>query len=46
MLQQAVERNLEIIGQAINNLLKIYPEIQKTNAQKNGGYTQQNNSWI
>jgi uncharacterized protein with HEPN domain len=34
MLQQAVERNLEIIGEAINNLLKIYPEIQITNARR------------
>jgi uncharacterized protein with HEPN domain len=34
MLQQAVERNLEIIGEAVNNLLKIYPEIKITDARR------------
>jgi uncharacterized protein with HEPN domain len=34
MLQQAVERNLEIIGEAVNNLLKIYPEVKITNARR------------
>src|SRR5258708_40097530 len=34
MLQQAVERNLEIIGEAMSNLLKIYPEIQITNGRR------------
>ena len=34
MLQQAVERNLEIIGEAVNNLLKISPEIKITNARR------------
>ena len=34
MLQQAVERNLEIIGEAVNNLLKTYPEIKITDARR------------
>ncbi|HEY5327069.1 MAG TPA: HepT-like ribonuclease domain-containing protein [Mucilaginibacter sp.] len=34
MVQQAVERNLEIIGEAVNNLLKIYPEIKITDARR------------
>jgi len=34
MLQQAVERNIEIIGEAINNLLKIEPHLLITNARK------------
>ena len=34
MLQQATERNLEIIGEAVNNLLKIYPEIAITDARR------------
>ena len=34
MLQQAVERNLEIIGEAVNNILKIYPEIEITDARR------------
>jgi len=34
MLQQAVERNLEIIGEAVNSLLKIYPEIKITDARR------------
>jgi uncharacterized protein with HEPN domain len=34
MLQQAVERNIEIIGEAINSLLKIHPEITITNARR------------
>lgn len=34
MLQQAVERNIEIIGEAVNNLLKIYPEIAITGARR------------
>jgi uncharacterized protein with HEPN domain len=34
MLQQAVERNLEIIGEAVNSLLKIYPEIKITDAHR------------
>jgi uncharacterized protein with HEPN domain len=34
MLQQAVERNLEIIGEAINNILKIYPDIKITDARR------------
>jgi len=32
MLQDAVERNLEIIGEAVNQLLKLNPEIQISNA--------------
>lgn len=34
MIQEAVERNLEIIGEAVNQLLKIYPEIQISNARR------------
>ena len=34
MLQDAVERNLEIIGEAINQLLKIQPDIKITNARR------------
>lgn len=34
MLQDAVERNLEIIGEAINQLLKINPSIQISNARR------------
>ncbi|MDB4927392.1 HepT-like ribonuclease domain-containing protein [Mucilaginibacter sp.] len=34
MLQHAVERNIEIIGEAVNNLLKIHPEINITNARR------------
>ncbi|HTB30805.1 MAG TPA: HepT-like ribonuclease domain-containing protein [Bacteroidia bacterium] len=34
MLQQAVERNIEIIGEAVNNLLKINPDLPLSNARK------------
>ncbi len=34
MLQDAVERNLEIIGEAVNNLLKIHPTIPISNARR------------
>jgi uncharacterized protein with HEPN domain len=34
MLQQAVERNLEIIGEAINYLLKLNPKIKITSARR------------
>ena len=34
MLQHAVERNLEIIGEAVNNLLKLYPDIKITDARR------------
>jgi uncharacterized protein with HEPN domain len=34
MLQQAVERNFEIMGEAMNNILKINPNISITNARK------------
>ena len=34
MLQAAVERKLEIIGEAIKNLLEITPEIEINNARK------------
>ncbi len=34
MLQQAIERNLEIIGEAMNNILKIDNEIDITDARK------------
>lgn len=34
MVQNAVERNVEIIGEAVNSLLKISPEIAITSARK------------
>lgn len=34
MLQDAVERNIEIIGEAMNNLLKIEPEIKISNSRR------------
>jgi uncharacterized protein with HEPN domain len=34
MLQQAVERNFEIIGEAVNSLLKLNPEIKITDARR------------
>jgi uncharacterized protein with HEPN domain len=34
MLRQAVERNIEIIGEALNNALKLDPSIPITNARK------------
>ncbi len=34
MLQDAVERNIEIIGEATNRLLKLYPDIEITNARR------------
>ncbi|MDB5111783.1 MAG: hypothetical protein JWR67_2897 [Mucilaginibacter sp.] len=34
MLQQAIERNFEIIGEAVNNLLRIYPGIKITDARR------------
>ncbi len=34
MLQDAVERNIEIIGEAMNKLLKIAPSIKITNSRR------------
>jgi uncharacterized protein with HEPN domain len=34
LLQDAVERNVITIGEAMNSLLKIYPEIEISNARK------------
>ena len=34
MLQQAVERNIEIIGEAMSNILKHDPEFQITDSRK------------
>lgn len=34
MLQDAVERNIEIIGEAVNKLLAIKPDIAITNARR------------
>lgn len=34
MLQEAVERNIEIIGEAMNNLLKFEPEINISNPRR------------
>lgn len=32
--RKAIERNIEIIGEAINRILKVHPEIPITNARK------------
>ena len=34
MLQDAVERNIEIIGEAMNKLLQIVPDIEITNTRR------------
>ncbi len=34
MLQDAVERNIEVIGEAMNRLLKLAPHIKITNARR------------
>ena len=34
MLRRAVERELEIIGEAVSKLIKIDPEVQLTNSRK------------
>lgn len=34
MLRRAVERNIEIMGEAMNRVLKSYPDIKITNARK------------
>jgi uncharacterized protein with HEPN domain len=34
MLQDAVERNLEIMGEAVNQILKIHPNIEIRNARR------------
>ncbi|MFA5817102.1 MAG: HepT-like ribonuclease domain-containing protein [Bacteroidales bacterium] len=34
MLQDAIERNLEIIGEAVNQMLKLNPEIEISNARR------------
>lgn len=34
MLQDAVERNIEIIGEAVNRLLQIVPDIEITNSRR------------
>ncbi len=34
MLRRAVERNIEIMGEAINRVLKQYPDIKISNARK------------
>jgi len=34
MLQDAVERNIEIIGEAVNKILQIQPEIEITNSRR------------
>jgi uncharacterized protein with HEPN domain len=33
-IMQAIERNLEIIGEAVNRILNVYPEIRITHARK------------
>ncbi|WP_307718908.1 HepT-like ribonuclease domain-containing protein [Schleiferia thermophila] len=32
--KRAIERNIEIIGEAVNRIIKAYPEIPITNARK------------
>jgi len=32
--RKAIERNIEIIGEAVNRILKVQPDIQITNARK------------
>ena len=32
--KKAIERNIEIIGEAVNRILKVQPDIQITNARK------------
>lgn len=32
--KKAVERNIEIIGEAVNRIVKVYPDIKITNTQK------------
>ena len=32
--RKAIERNIEIIGEAVNRILKVYPDIEITNARK------------
>lgn len=34
LLKRAIERDLEIIGEAINRILSIYPEIEINNAKR------------
>ncbi len=34
MLQHAVERNIEIIGEAVNKLLSIYPNVPISNSRR------------
>lgn len=34
LLKRGIEREIEIIGEATNNILKIYPEIQIENARR------------
>ena len=34
MLRRAVERNIEIMGEAMNRILKVCPDIKITNARK------------
>lgn len=34
MLQDAVERNIEIIGEAMNRIIKTFPEIKISNARR------------
>lgn len=46
MLQQAVERNIEIIGEAVNSLLKINPEIAITSARRMVDARNKNYSWL
>ena len=33
LLRRGIERNIEIMGEAMNQILKIYPEIQITSAR-------------
>lgn len=44
--KRAVERNIEIIGEAMNRILNKDTTIILSNAKKNSGYKEQNYSWL
>lgn len=44
LLRRAVERELEIIGEATNRILKLHPEIDISNARRIVDFTELGNS--